>query len=171
MEWDVAALYKIIVAQDCEITLEGMPINPEEHPILIPGSGTATWIGFPFSESMTLTNAFAGFAQNGDVIKSKEGNSTYSRGRWQGTALTSLVPGQGYIYVSASNAADRVLVYPTPSKAANNSVQPAVIGNNFGTMIQKCKKVKTDDVEISVAPEKSAKDMLIDLKRIVNIKK
>ena len=169
--WNVLSKYDIIVASDCEITLEGMPIDPSGDTITILGNGATTWLGFPFSESMTLTDAFASIVVNNDKLKSATANTSYTRGRWQGTSLTTLEPGQGYLYTTAVNSSDRTFVYPTPSKAANNSVQPAVIGNNFGTMIQKCKKVKTDDVKISVAPEKSAKDILIDLKRIVNIKK
>ena len=111
LDWDVANMYIIIVPAECEITLEGMPLNPEEHPITIAGDGNPTWIGFPFSSSMTVTAAFDGFAVNGDIIKSSNNNSQYSRGRWNGS-VTNLEPGHGYIYVSASGSADRTLVYP-----------------------------------------------------------
>jgi hypothetical protein len=111
LDWDVANMYIIIVPAECEITLEGMPLNPEEHPITIGGDGNPTWIGFPFSSSMTVTAAFDGFAVNGDIIKSSNSNSQYSRGRWNGS-VTNLEPGHGYIYVSAPGSADRTLVYP-----------------------------------------------------------
>ena len=54
--WDVAKMYKIVVPEDCEITLTGMPINPAEHPITI-APNAPTWIGFPFAESMTPAQA------------------------------------------------------------------------------------------------------------------
>ena len=111
LDWDVANMYIIIVPAECEITLEGMPLNPEEHPITIAGNGNPTWIGFPYSSSMTVTAAFDGFAVNGDIIKSSNNNSQYSRGRWNGS-VTDLEPGHGYIYVSAPGSADRTLVYP-----------------------------------------------------------
>ena len=114
LEWDVAKKLNITVASACEITLEGMPVDPAEHPVTIAGGGMATWIGFPSSESMTLTNAFAGFAQNGDIVKSSSGNAQYSRGHWNGGF--SLQPGQGYLYISAEDATDRVLVFPTSAK-------------------------------------------------------
>ena len=114
LDWDVATRYNIVVAAECEITLEGMPIDPTEHPIIVAGGGIATWIGFPLGESMTLTNAFAGFAVNGDMIKSQYGNATYTRGHWNGSV--SLEPGKGYLYISAENATDRVLVYPASAK-------------------------------------------------------
>ena len=112
---DLGQMYIINVNSACEITLEGMLVDPAEHPVTIPGQGQAAWIAFPFSENMTLTNAFAGFAVNGDVLKSQAGNAQYTRGRWTGQ-FDALVPGQGYIYKSATNAADRTLVYPTSKK-------------------------------------------------------
>ena len=109
---DVAYMYKITVPASCEITLEGMPINPAEHPITIPAGG-AVWIGFPFSENMTPANAFAGFAVNGDKVSSKDNSSTYT-GRWRGN-LNNLEPGKGYIYKSAATES-RTLVFPTSAK-------------------------------------------------------
>ena len=109
---DVAAMYKITVTAGCEITLTGMPVDPAEHPITIPAGG-AVWMGFPFSESMTPTNAFAGFAVQGDKVSSKDQSSTYS-GRWRGQ-LNNLEPGKGYIYKSASTV-NRTFTFPTGAK-------------------------------------------------------
>ena len=113
--WDVAKMYYIVMAEACEITLEGMPIDPVAHPITITGGGVPTWIGFPFSESKTLLDAFTGFAVNADVVKSSSGNSVFSRGNWNG-GVSLLEPGKGYIYISAPNSQNRVLTYPTSSK-------------------------------------------------------
>ena len=98
--FSLTQMYKIHVTSDCEIALEGMPLNPAEHPITI-SEGT-NWIGFPCSESMTLNTAFAGFSVNQDAVSSKSGSSTWNGRRWLGL-LTTLVPGQGYIYNSASS--------------------------------------------------------------------
>ena len=110
---DVTQMYMVTVETDCEIVLEGMPVNPAEHPVIIHNG--ANWIAFPLSESMTITNAFAGFnVVSGDVVNSKSnGLATYTN-RWRGT-LTTLVPGQGYIYNSAATE-DRVLTFPTSAK-------------------------------------------------------
>ena len=109
---DVAQMYKITATSACEITLEGEPIIPAEHPVTIQANAT-TWIGFPLGQSMTVTDAFAGFdAVSGDQIKAKNGNSTSFNGtRWRGT-LTNLEPGKGYVF-SSSSAQDRTLVFPT----------------------------------------------------------
>jgi len=110
---DVTQMYKIETPTDCVITLEGLPINPAEHPITI--SNGANWIAFPFGESMTVNEAFAGFAVSGDVVKSKEnGIATYNGTQWRGT-LNTLVPGQGYIYKSNVNE-DRFFTFPIGTK-------------------------------------------------------
>ena len=111
LNFDVAQMYKIYVNTSCEITLEGMPVNPSEHSITIHNG--PNWIGFPLSESMTLSNAFAGFAVNGDVIKHKGGSANYLNGQWRGAF--NLEPGQGYIYKSNAQG-DRTLTFPTSAK-------------------------------------------------------
>ena len=108
LTWDLANMYIINVGEACEITLEGMPVDPAEHPIIIKNG--SNYIAFPLDETMSVTNAFAGFAVNGDVIKSRNGSSSYIRGRWNGN-VQNLAPGQGYIYVSGQ-AEDRTLVFP-----------------------------------------------------------
>ena len=110
---DVKQMYKITVGTACEMVLEGAPINPAEHPVTIHNG--ANWIGFPLSGSMTLTNAFAGFAVNGDQVSSQSsGSATYTGGRWRGQ-LTDLVPGQGYNYKSAATG-NRTFTFPTGAK-------------------------------------------------------
>ena len=111
LNFDVAQMYKIYVNTACEISLEGMPIDPSEHSITIHNG--PNWIGFPLSESMTLSNAFAGFAVNGDVIKHKGGSANYLNGQWRGAF--NLEPGQGYIYKSNAQG-DRTLTFPTSAK-------------------------------------------------------
>ena len=111
--FDVAQMYRVWVSEACEITLEGLPVNPTEHPITI--SNGFNWIAFPFNENKTITNAFAGFAIEGDAVKSKDdGVANYNGTSWRGT-LNTLVPGQGYIY-NSNAAEDRILVFPAPAK-------------------------------------------------------
>ena len=120
LTWDVANMYQIVLTEACEITLEGAPIDPTEHEITIAGGGVATWIGFPFSESMTLTNAFAALPPtNGDNVKYQSANAIYARNKWS-SGIANLEPGKGYIYVSAASAGDRTLVFPTDTKRAAN---------------------------------------------------
>jgi hypothetical protein len=113
LSWDLSKMYKIQVTTDCEISLEGTPIDPADHTVTIVSGNN--YLGFPFSQNMTLTNAFAGFAANGDKVLSQTGYATYNRGRWQGTTLTQLQPGKGYIYKSAASES-RPFVFPNSAR-------------------------------------------------------
>lgn len=106
---DPTQMYMISVSTEGEITLEGLPINPTEQSITI--HPDFNWFVFPLSQSMTLTDAFAGFAVNGDmVISQDEGSSTYTN-RWRGT-LETLEPGKGYMYKSNDNEV-KIFVFPS----------------------------------------------------------
>lgn len=94
---DIAYMYKIMVSTACEVALEGVPVIPSEHPISIVNG--INWMAFPLSENKTLTNAFAGFASDGDIVQSQSINSRFGSGRWLGQ-LNTLEPGHGYIYKS-----------------------------------------------------------------------
>ena len=109
---DVTQMYMIYVSVDCEITLEGMLVNPAEHPITI-NNGT-NWVAFPVSVNMSVDNAFSGFAVDGDNIKSRNNNASYSNGHWRGR-LTSLEPGHGYMYISNVQET-RVLTFPASTR-------------------------------------------------------
>ena len=110
---DVSQMYMISVASACEITLEGLPIDPTEHPVTI--SNGPNWIGFPLGATMTITNAFANFASPGDIVKSDGGGQAIWNGRiWTGQ-LKNLEPGKGYIYQSAATG-NKTFVFPTGAK-------------------------------------------------------
>ena len=109
---DVTQMYMIFVSVDCEITMEGMLVNPAEHPVTI-NNGT-NWIAFPVSINMSVDNAFSGFAVDGDNIKSRNNNASYSNGHWRGR-LTSLEPGRGYMYISNAQET-RVLTFPASTR-------------------------------------------------------
>jgi len=108
---DVAMMYKIMVTQGCELTLEGMPVNAAEHPVTI--SNGYNWIAYPLSQSMSLSNAFAGFAVSGDVVSSQTQNATYNGTIWRGTLGSGVLEsGKGYKYHSNATEA-RTFTYPS----------------------------------------------------------
>ena len=107
--FEVTQMYKIIIPEACEISLEGVPVDPSALTVTItPG---ANWIAFPYSESMTVTDFFGSFPVNNDVVKSKLQNTRYNNDRWAGQ-LNTLIPGQGYIYNSATTE-DRTFSFPS----------------------------------------------------------
>ena len=109
---NLAEMYKIDVTTDCEISLEGMPIDPTILTLTI--SEGANYMAFPYSQSMPVANLFGTFPANLDQVKSKTQNTKYNHGRWTGS-LNTLEPGKGYIYVS-EDANDRAFTFPTNSK-------------------------------------------------------
>jgi hypothetical protein len=114
---DVKQMYMITVAEDCEITLQGAPLDPAELPITIkPG---VNWIGYPLSTEMPIGTAFAGFAVTNDKVTARTSFANYT-GRWRGT-LTTLEPGKGYIYKSNASS-DRTLVFPSGRSTQSTTV-------------------------------------------------
>ncbi len=105
---DLSKMYKVSVASACEISLEGMPIDPTQLEITIENG--VNWIAFPLNVNMTPANAFAGFALPGDKLQSQSNNAQFNGTRWTGR-LTSMEPGKGYIYTSEQSAT-RTLVFP-----------------------------------------------------------
>ena len=110
---DVSEMYMISVANACEITLEGLVVNPTEHPATIDIG--PNWIGFPLGETMTITNAFANFASPGDIVKSDGGGQAAWNGRMWTGQLKNLESGKGYIYESAATES-RTFTFPTNAK-------------------------------------------------------
>ena len=110
---ELTRMYKIIVPADCEIALEAIPIDPANYPVTIKSG--INWIGFPFSESMSIATAFGDFATRLDVVKSQDsGQATWNGQLWTGQ-LKNLEPGKGYIYQSAATE-NRTFTFPTSAK-------------------------------------------------------
>ena len=102
------------VAADCEVLLQGTPADPADHAIDInPGWN---WIGFPYDQVLNIEDALADFeAEEGDALKNDNGITMYEDEEWFGD-LETLVPGQGYMYYSASNE-PKTLTFSTGAKA------------------------------------------------------
>ena len=111
--FDVASMYVIVTDYEADVTLEGVPVNPADHPVTIAANGI-TYLAYPFAMTMTPAEAFAGIAITGDVVKSQNQNARCVNGntnRWSGQ-LSTLEPGKGYKYVSNSSS-DRTFTFPT----------------------------------------------------------
>ena len=118
---DVIQMYVVEVPSACELSLEAMPIDPDAHPITIVNG--INWIGFPFSADMSLTDAFSGFAMNGDKVMSlNEGSANFNQGSWSG-GLSTLQPGQGY-KLEVTTTVPRTFVFPSNAKTTKSAVEP-----------------------------------------------
>ncbi len=107
-------MYLILVMQDAELSLSGLRINPQQHPITIESGWN--WVGYLSPMTMPLDGALASFTPSeNDIIKGQVGFSSYSEETgWVGS-LTTLQPGQGYIYLNNSSMSV-TLVYPKASR-------------------------------------------------------
>lgn len=110
MDFDISRMYMIYVGADCEIMLEGVPVDPVEYEITL-HKGT-NWIGFIGSVPMSVGEALANLTPTvGDIISNNDGKYIkYTAYGWGGT-LTTLVPGEGYIYKSKAEG-DVSFTYP-----------------------------------------------------------
>ena len=114
---DLSQMYMVKGPTAHEITMVGMPVKPADHPATIaPG---ANWIAFPLGQSMSITDAFAGFPTNGDIIKAKGGGQAQwnsAANRWIGALVNApLQPGQGYMYNSKATG-NRTFTFPASAK-------------------------------------------------------
>ena len=110
---DTKQMYKIKTTASCEITTIGFPINPTEQQITIHHG--YNWIGYPLSESLTISQAIPNFLpENGDMIKNKTRSATYNGSIWRGS-LGTLEPGKGYIYWSNASE-DKTLIFSDSQK-------------------------------------------------------
>ena len=111
---EMGKLYMIQTNEACSFTIEGIAIDPTDHSItLYPGNN---WIGFFGAQSMPVTSALVNLSATvGDVIVAQDGSSaTYSIYGWGGS-LTSLVPGEAYIYNSKATE-NKTFTFPSNSK-------------------------------------------------------
>ena len=92
--------YKIQMQQAADIALQGKLFNASYKSIAL--SESWNWIGYPLAHEMELAQALEHFTPgSGDYIVGQDGFAQYADGQWTGT-LTTLVPGQGYLYKSGA---------------------------------------------------------------------
>ena len=92
-------MYKVKTSEDVSLTLTGEPAALTIIDIL-PGYN---WFGYMGSQSKSIASAFSGFTPtNGDRIVAQNGDEAVYNNGWSG-ALTNLVPGKGYVYISTAN--------------------------------------------------------------------
>ena len=131
-------MYKIRMSADNTISLTGIAANPSNHPIAITSGWN--WIGYPCGSSASLEDAFSGFTpENNDVIKGANSFAQFYNIEgftfWDG-ALTTLTPGQGYMYKSNSSS-NKTLTFQNRSKGelaedvSSSGEMFKAIGNDF----------------------------------------
>ena len=142
--------YRIRTTSPCEAVITGQPALPENHPITVnPGWN---WIGFPSAQPLSLTSALSAFAPEvNDQIKGRYNFATYLGNYggvdyWDGM-LTTLEPGQGYMYRSYATTA-KTLVYQTGSKG-----ETQVNGSTEGNVYQPASGAYADNMTVTAEIE------------------
>ena len=90
-------MYKIRVSADCELTVTGI-LSSDVSVTIAPGYN---WFGYTGAGSLPIATALGSFTPaNGDkIVSQNNGFAIFNGNEWEGT-LTTLVSGQGYVYVS-----------------------------------------------------------------------
>ena len=111
---DNTQMYMIRSDNSFNLTLSGAAVDPTQTPITL--STGWTWISYLNSNGMSLEQALAGLTpSNGDLIKSQNGFSAYNSATGWNGSMTTLEPGQGYLYLNQGTAAN-TLTYPVASR-------------------------------------------------------
>ncbi len=114
--------YRVQTSAACTVDITGAAAtNPSAHPItLTPGW---TWIGYPSTATMTVTEALANLTPTqGDVIKSKNKTAVYRNGAWMSSF--AITPGTGLMYKSSATT-NLTLVYPSSDAKGEAAVEEA----------------------------------------------
>ena len=101
-------MYRILTNEACDASLTG----PAAVGVSVTISQGNNWFGFTGSETVAIATVFGSpFVPTLDdkIVSQNEGFAIYTTSGWQGT-LTTLQPGQGYVYVSQSNETKTVVM-------------------------------------------------------------
>lgn len=104
---EMGKMYKVRVATAFSMPVEGSSINYSNYPIVInPGNN---WIGFFGEESLPINQALANYTPTqGDKIMHNNQFASFNGTSWVGN-LTTLVPGNGYVYKSNATSSTTII--------------------------------------------------------------
>ena len=118
------------------------------------------WISYPYARPMTIQEALTGFTPlAGDVISSQtNGSATYLNGQWRGN-LTTLIPGQGYMYKSMDGTT-RSFIFGGPDNDPSHLPYEALTGeftvNSSGNKVRfspgnlQCRRDPNQEVQAKI---------------------
>ena len=110
-------MYKVQMAGATDVQLGGKLFYAAFKPV--PLYRGWNWIGYPMAHTMAPGEALAiAESEEGELLIGQDGMAVYSDGQWTGT-LTEMVPGQGFMYRSAS---DKNLFYNAMAQASSRRV-------------------------------------------------
>ena len=103
---ETGLMYKVKTNEAVSLTLTGEPAAAATLEIL-PGYN---WFGYTGTQSKSVATAFSGFTPaDGDRVVAQNGDEAVYNNGWSG-ALTNLVPGKGYVYISTANDSKTIII-------------------------------------------------------------
>ncbi|MCR5014323.1 MAG: T9SS type A sorting domain-containing protein, partial [Bacteroidales bacterium] len=106
-----------------DITVTGGTVDPSKYPITIANGWN--WIGYPVSQALDVNDALGNMScTEEDVLKSRNGFTTYIDGYGWWGSLNTLNPGEGYQYQSKASS---TVSFTYPSSRTN------ILRANIGT--------------------------------------
>jgi hypothetical protein len=119
--------YRLKVNSKDTLTITGVEIDPSTRPILL--NAGWNWIGFGSQRNLSVTEAFSSLSSSaGDLVKSQNQFALYDPViGWVGN-LTTLIPGKGYMYKSATNTS---FMYPRSAMFGKTKAVPNVYYSDY----------------------------------------
>ena len=113
-------MYQVTVKANHTLTVEGLPVNPENTSIALAANGWS-WLGYTPAATLPVSVALTNInTQEGDQIKSQYGYAQYTVATgWVGSGLENMEPGKGYMYLSNAATAK---TFTYPNAQPDNSV-------------------------------------------------
>ena len=143
-----AQTYQIRLNENCELNMVGRVAHPSDF--LITLSNGWSWIGYPTSATMSVTDAFSNMTpSNGDMVKSQsDGYASYLGGYgWYGS-LQSIEPGMGLMYKSTNS---NVVTFFYPEAMAKGDAPKNVTAENNHWV--PCLKAYPDNMSVMAVVE------------------
>ena len=117
-----AQSYKINVSNNQEISIKGNIVDYTTCYITLDNRGW-NYIGYPLTQETSVTTAFSAveMAEDGDLVKTRNGFAEYIDGEWWGS-LETMKPGVGYMYFRSNTNTTVDFTYTTSKESVKANI-------------------------------------------------
>ncbi|MBR5215250.1 MAG: T9SS type A sorting domain-containing protein [Bacteroidales bacterium] len=117
-----AQSYKINVSNNQKISIKGNIVDYTTCYITLDNRGW-NYIGYPLTQETSVTTAFSAveMAEDGDLVKTRNGFAEYIDGKWWGS-LETMKPGVGYMYFRSNTNTTVDFTYTTSKESVKANI-------------------------------------------------
>ena len=117
-----AQSYKINVSNNQKISIKGNIVDYTTCYITLDNRGW-NYIGYPLTQETSVTTAFSAveMAEDGDLVKTRNGFAEYIDGEWWGS-LETMKPGVGYMYFRSNTNTTVDFTYTTSKESVKANI-------------------------------------------------